>query len=185
MSQVGSRCESCGVCWARRRWRTRSERGRGGGSTKKVHLACTLARRGQYAVSTVFQALQVARSNIVVQLGRSRTRVDGRRRRVLDDAALLADLHTVIADRPTNGYRCVAARGNRQRRQSGRSPANHKTVYRLMRDHQLLLVRHLTGPTTAALPSRPATVVGARTASRSRATTASGYGRLCSGLLRS
>ncbi|KEZ75737.1 TRm1b transposase [Salinisphaera hydrothermalis C41B8] len=100
-------------------------------------------------MSAVCQTLQVARSNVVAQLGRSQSWVDGRRRRVPDDTTLLADLHAVIADRPTNGYRRVAARVNRKRRQAGRSPANHKAVYRVMRDHQLLLVRH-----TAKRPDR-------------------------------
>lgn len=67
--------------------------------------------------------------------------IDGRRRRVPNDTTLLTDLHTVIADRPTNGYWRVAARLNRPRRQTGRLPVSQKAVCRVMRERQLLLIR--------------------------------------------
>lgn len=100
-------------------------------------------------MSTVCQALGVARSNVLARRARSPTWQDGRKARPTDDTELLGDIHAVVAERPTNGYRRVAARLNRRRVREGRPRANHKAVYRVMRDHRLLLVRH-----TALRPER-------------------------------
>jgi putative transposase len=58
------------------------------------------------------------------------------------DAELLREVRSVITNRATYGYRRTAAIIRRQRRAEGRVPANHKRVYRLMREHGLLLRRH-------------------------------------------
>ncbi|MFA9462609.1 DDE-type integrase/transposase/recombinase, partial [Thiohalorhabdus methylotrophus] len=57
---------------------------------------------------------------------------------------MLADIRAVIDHRPTYGYRRVQALVNRQRRVEGGSRANHKAIYRAMRDAGLLLMRHAT-----------------------------------------
>lgn len=58
------------------------------------------------------------------------------------DAELLEEIRAVITSRATYGYRRTAAIIRRQRRSAGRTPANHKRVYRVMREHGLLLRRH-------------------------------------------
>ena len=64
---------------------------------------------------------------------------DGRKARGTDDTELLGDIHAMIVERPTNGYRRVTAHLNRRRDIDGRPRANHKAVYRVMRANQLLL----------------------------------------------
>src|SRR5262249_30280784 len=76
------------------------------------------------------------------------------------------------------GYRRVHALIRRHRRERGEATVNVKRVYRVMKAHGLLLERH-TGShverrTMAASPSIGPTRAGARTGSRSAATTASG-----------
>jgi len=58
------------------------------------------------------------------------------------DAELLDEIRDVISSRATYGYRRTAAIIRRRRRAAGRAPANHKRVYRLMRENELLLRRH-------------------------------------------
>ena len=58
------------------------------------------------------------------------------------DAELLQEVRSVITSRATYGYRRTAAIIRRQRRSEGRPAVNHKRVYRLMREHGLLLRRH-------------------------------------------
>lgn len=63
-----------------------------------------------------------------------------------DDEALLRRIRAIVSDRPTYGYRRVTALLNRK------EPAkrvNHKRVYRLMRQHNLLLAQHGTKPERA------------------------------------
>jgi hypothetical protein len=67
------------------------------------------------------------------------------------DVELLQEVRQVISTRASYGYRRTAAIIRRQRRREGRPPVNHKRVYRLMREHGLLLQRHV--PTSAR--SRP------------------------------
>ncbi|HEY0707624.1 MAG TPA: IS3 family transposase [Polyangia bacterium] len=58
------------------------------------------------------------------------------------DEELLQEVRSVITERATYGYRRTAAIIRRRRRSEGRPPANHKRVYRVMREHGLLLRRH-------------------------------------------
>ncbi|WFU06675.1 IS3 family transposase (plasmid) [Rhizobium sp. CB3171] len=60
----------------------------------------------------------------------------------LPDRELLEDIKAVIADTPTYGYRRVHAILRRNARKLGRSWPNAKRVYRVMKLHNLLLVRH-------------------------------------------
>jgi transposase InsO family protein len=57
------------------------------------------------------------------------------------DAALVARVRDLIRDRATYGYRRVAAVFRREFRQGRGERVNHKRVYRVMRDHGLLLRR--------------------------------------------
>lgn len=58
------------------------------------------------------------------------------------DEELLREIREVVTERASYGYRRTAAIIRRRRRAQGRRPANHKRVYRIMREHNLLLRRH-------------------------------------------
>jgi putative transposase len=60
------------------------------------------------------------------------------------DVELLQEVRSVIATRASYGYRRTAAIIRRQRRAEGKPSVNHKRVYRLMREHGLLLRRHFS-----------------------------------------
>lgn len=49
-----------------------------------------------------------------------------------DNAVLLAQVRQIAAQRPTFGYRRIAAILNRQLRAEGLAPVNHKPVRRIM-----------------------------------------------------
>ena len=94
-------------------------------------------------MKAVADVIGVARSNLVEQMkSRPRQRV-GRPPAPADD--LVAEIKAVIADLPTYGYRRVHALLRRRALAEGRPPPNHKRVYRVMREHSLLLQRHAGG----------------------------------------
>jgi len=94
-------------------------------------------------VKAVADVIGVARSNLVEQMkSRPRQRV-GRPPAPADD--LVAEIKAVIANLPTYGYRRVHAILRRRALAKGRPPPNHKRVYRVMREHSLLLQRHAGG----------------------------------------
>jgi putative transposase len=87
--------------------------------------------------------LGVARSNLVEQMRtRPRQRI-GRPPAPADE--LVAAIKAVIADLPTYGYRRVHAILRRRALAEGRQPPNHKRIYRVMKEHGLLLQRHAGG----------------------------------------
>jgi putative transposase len=111
-------------------------------------------------MKAIATALGVARSNLLVQARREpgapvalgtrsdRSRGCGRRDgRQEADADLIAALRPFIDERATYGYRRAGGMLNRQRRNDGQRPVNHKRVYRVLRDAGLLLERH-TGKAT-------------------------------------
>lgn len=94
-------------------------------------------------MKAVADVIGVARSNLVEQIkARPRQRV-GRSPFPADD--LVAEIKAVIADLPTYGYRRVHALLRRRALAEGRQPPNHKRVYRVMKEHDLLLQRHAGG----------------------------------------
>ena len=94
-------------------------------------------------MKAVADVIGVARSNLVEQMkSRPRQRV-GRPPAPADD--LVAEIKAVIANLPTYGYRRVHAILRRRALAEGRPPPNHKRVYRVMREHSLLLQRHAGG----------------------------------------
>lgn len=93
-------------------------------------------------MKVVADTLGVARSNLVEQLGAA-TRRRGRYERQGDDE-LLAAIRQLTDARPTYGYRRITALLNRARRAAGAELLNHKRVYRLMAQANLLLQRHGT-----------------------------------------
>jgi transposase InsO family protein len=96
-------------------------------------------------VKAVADALDVSRSHLVEQLKdappipRSRTRPD--------DEWLLPMIKTIVDERASYGYRRVTALLNRQLVAQGKARVNHKRIYRIMGQNQLLLERH-TGKST-------------------------------------
>ena len=94
-------------------------------------------------MKTVADVLSVARSNLVEQIKERSPRRVGRPPLPADD--LVAAIKAVIADLPTYGYRRVHAILRRRALAEGRRPPNHKRVYRVMKEHGLLLQRHAGG----------------------------------------
>ena len=93
-------------------------------------------------MKVVAETLGVARSNLIDRLnGRTKPR---RRYHKAQDVALVPLITTLVAERPTYGYRRITAILNRQLRAEGLAPVNHKRVYRIMQAHNLLLTRKYT-----------------------------------------
>lgn len=90
-------------------------------------------------MKAVAETLGVARSNLIERLqGRSRPRQGYHK---AEDADLVPRIMTLVAARPTYGYRRITALLNRQLRSDGAAAVNHKRVYRIMKAHNLLLAR--------------------------------------------
>ncbi len=92
-------------------------------------------------MKTVCDVLGVARSALAVRKARSPDWLDGRRARQTDDTELVAAIQEHVAGLPTYGYRRVWALLRRSHEMTGAPCVNAKRVYRVMRDHQLLLRR--------------------------------------------
>lgn len=90
-------------------------------------------------MSLVADTLGVTRSTVYARLAGS-TKPRGRYTKA-EDTQLLPRIEQIAAQRPTYGYRRIAAVLNRQLRQEGAPPVNHKRVYRVMAVHRLLLAR--------------------------------------------
>ena len=91
-------------------------------------------------MKTVAEILKVSRSNLCERVsGKAKPRGSYRK---AGDAALLPLVRAVVDERPTYGYRRVAALLNRRLRAESQPVVNHKRVYRLMKAQGLLLARH-------------------------------------------
>ena len=93
-------------------------------------------------MKAVADVIGIARSNLVEQMKRREQRV-GRPPAPADE--LVAEVRAIIADLPTYGYRRVHALLRRRALAEERQPPNHKRVYRVMKEHGLLLQRHAGG----------------------------------------
>ena len=91
-------------------------------------------------MKTIAETLEVARSNIIERQKGDRTARGPQTRP--GGAELSADIRRLVDQRPTYGYRRIAALLKRERRSAGQDPVNAKRVYRLMKKHGLLLQRH-------------------------------------------
>lgn len=92
-------------------------------------------------MKTTADALGVSRSNLA-----RKPRPQGKRGRPpLPEEPLLREIKALIADLPAYGYRRTWAVLRRRYRAENRRPPNHKRIYRIMRDHGLLLQRHAGG----------------------------------------
>jgi len=95
----------------------------------------------------VGDVLGVARSNLHVRVHRPTDWTDRRRnRRPHEDSELVAEISNEIAGLPSYGYRRAWTLVNRRRQCAGMRRVNHKRVYRVMRDYQLLLRRYTGRP---------------------------------------
>jgi transposase InsO family protein len=92
-------------------------------------------------MKTVSATLGVARSNIVERRDSKRPRRRGPQERS-GDVELAGAIRRLVDERPTYGYRRIAALIKRERRSDGLAPVNAKRVYRLMKKDSLLLERH-------------------------------------------
>ena len=87
----------------------------------------------------VAEALGVSRSNLAQRTGgRTLARAPYVK---ADDEALLPLIRRFVDERPTYGYRRIAALVNRELAKQGLPPANRKRVHRIMHRHSLLLER--------------------------------------------
>ena len=92
----------------------------------------------------VCATLAVSRSNLVARCLHPNAEPARRRR---DDSQLVERLRRIVDARPSYGYRRATALLNRQARSDGKSPTNHKRIYRVMKAQGWLLQRH-TGKST-------------------------------------
>lgn len=107
-----------------------------------MDCALALIARGR-PVKTVCDVLGVARSNVHVRVHRPASWTDRRHNhRPRDDSELVAEITNEIAALPSYGYRRARTMVNRRRDGEGRRRVNHKRVYRVMREYQLLLQRY-------------------------------------------
>jgi putative transposase len=98
-------------------------------------------------VKLISESLGVARSQLTVRLNPN-AQVE-RRRPALDDAALVEEIQAEVSELPSYGYRRVWGLLRRRREKQSQAPINVKRVYRVMRDHQLLLERRIKQPGVA------------------------------------
>jgi putative transposase len=91
-------------------------------------------------VKTVSTTLGVTRSNVIERRDGKRPRRGPQDR--AGDVELAGEIRRFVDERPTYGYRRIAALLKRERRSGGLAPVNAKRVYRLMKKHALLLERH-------------------------------------------
>ena len=146
---------------------------------------CCRGRR----LSAVSQALNVSRAQLSVRVHRKPGWQDGRHHRQRDDATFTGRIMEAMAELPSYGYRRVWALLRRQSEATEQPVVNAKRVYRVMREHGLLLEenqlhhwpsRHIRG----VLPSRRAIDGGAQMASSFAAITVKTTCHVRHGLLR-
>ena len=98
-------------------------------------------------MKTIAAALGVARSNLNERL---RGNLQPRPKpHLAKDVAAVHRIRKLVAERPTYGYRRITALLNRALAEENKPRINHKRVYRIMKQHGLLLARY-----TAERPGR-------------------------------
>ncbi len=118
------------------------------GREKKLISRASLAGRGRFQVKTISMVLGVSRSNLA-------DRLTGARAEPVNLVTIsskicpeiLPDIRAICTEKPSYGYRRVTALLNRKYRAINAPILNHKRVYRLMRQNQLLLQKHTGRPT--------------------------------------
>ncbi len=112
-----------------------------------MDCACAIVAGGR-RLRVVSQALNVSRAQLSVRVHRKPGWRDGRHHRQYDDVALAGRIMEAIAELPSHGYCRVWALLRRQSEATRQPVVNAKRVYRVMRDHGLLLERKPAAPLT-------------------------------------
>ncbi|WP_222941890.1 IS3 family transposase [Pseudomonas veronii] len=112
--------------------------------SRKLDCALTLVAGGR-PVKLVSKCLGVSRSQLTVRIKQS-VSPKVRRLRLVNDTELVAEIKQQVSELPSYGYRRVWGLLRRERETRSRPPINVKRVYRVMRDHNLLLERHIKQP---------------------------------------
>nr|WP_200999657.1 IS3 family transposase [Pseudomonas cichorii] len=115
--------------------------------SRKLDCALTLVAGGR-PVKLVSDSLGVSRSQLTVRLKQG-AQPKARCTRHSDDTAVAAEIREHLGDLPTYGYRRIWGLLRRSREKLALPAINVKRVYRVMRDHKLLLARRLKQPGTA------------------------------------
>ncbi|PSS58794.1 hypothetical protein C6382_05280 [Pseudomonas sp. BBP2017] len=110
----------------------------------KMDCALTLVAGGR-PVKLVSECLGVARSQLTVRIKQS-VSPKARRNRPVNDADLVAEIQHQVSELPSYGYRRVWGLLRRTRETQSLPAINVKRVYRVMRDHKLLLERRIKQP---------------------------------------
>lgn len=109
-----------------------------------MDCALTLVAGGR-PVKLVSESLGVSRSQLTARIKQAKGGKGARRRRIPDDTALVERIKASISGLPSYGYRRVWALLRRQ----AEPAVNVKRVYRVMRDHDLLLEKRRKQPGVA------------------------------------
>ncbi|WP_420875218.1 IS3 family transposase [Pseudomonas baetica] len=112
--------------------------------SRKLDCALTLVAGGR-PVKLVSECLGVARSQLTVRIKQS-VSPNTRRSRPVNDAELVAEIQQQVSELPSYGYRRVWGLLRRARETQLLPAINVKRVYRVMRDHNLLLERRIKQP---------------------------------------
>ncbi|UPT35411.1 IS3 family transposase [Pseudomonas amygdali] len=112
--------------------------------SRKLDCALTLVAGGR-PVKLVSECLGVSRSQLTVRIKQS-VSPKLRRRRLVNDTELVAEIKQQVSELPSYGYRRVWGLLRREREVQSLAPINVKRVYRVMRDHNLLLGRRIKQP---------------------------------------
>lgn len=89
-------------------------------------------------MSTICRTLEVSRSNLYTQPPKDESSKRGKKLNNKEDDLLLDPIKEILKERPTYGYRCITII---LRKKLGIA-INHKKIYRIMKEHQLLLQRY-------------------------------------------
>ncbi|WP_421666936.1 IS3 family transposase [Pseudomonas putida] len=112
--------------------------------SRKLDCALTLVAGGR-PVKLVSECLGVARSQLTVRI-KQPVSPKTRRSRPVNDAELVAEIQQQVSELPSYGYRRVWGLLRRARESQLLPAINVKRVYRVMRDHNLLLARRIKQP---------------------------------------
>src|SRR6478735_7965348 len=107
---------------------------------RSAELAALVAAEGRFPMKAVADALEVARSHLHEKVRRL-AKPRGSYRKP-DDGDLLPLIRRLVDERPTYGYRRITALANRELVKTGKPMANHKRIFRIMRQNGMLLARH-------------------------------------------
>ncbi|WP_413469577.1 IS3 family transposase [Pseudomonas syringae] len=113
----------------------------------KMDCALTLVAGGRL-VKLVSECLGMSRSQLTVRIKQS-VSPKVRRSRPVDDAELMVEIQQQVSELPSYGYRHVWGLLRRAREIQSLPAINVKRVYRVMREHDLLLERRIKQPGVA------------------------------------